>query len=434
MAGPLRFPVDPRGRFGRAVARLYPLEQVDEARDVVAPTRPVGHLERVPARERCERPGEVVRLGHDGSADERGDDADVAHEGGLDLETHEVVLAVEPPLTGAVDDRQPARPDHREQHVARPDRGFDRFLELDPDVDGVDVHEDVLGSELLGEGVVETTSLTAGVLAPVADEDAHRLRHGGREPAHCRHWTRRGLPRLEPQPALSYAGPRSTRLRLNRRVHRPRIVLVLARVQRRDLPRHGREQVHRRRHGLAGADRHGKRAPKLRDVELRRVRDLVERTPFQLRSRKFWQRLRNRASSWRDARPQQQLLLLPVLRQLPSGRGTGRSRRSRCIRRGRVASDARAPGRRGTTEAGRKRSARKHPDSPASCPPRLKPLAECGQANRTMLTTLRRASARCGGRQFGGNRRTLAPPRKVRIGAWCAASESFAKSTQREPP
>ena len=88
---------------------------------------------------------EVFRRGHDRAADQRGDDADVAHERGLDLEPHEVVLAVEPALAGAVDDRQPARPDHREQHVARPDRRLDRILELDADVDRVDVHEDVLG-------------------------------------------------------------------------------------------------------------------------------------------------------------------------------------------------------------------------------------------------------------------------------------------------
>jgi hypothetical protein len=49
-------------------------------------------------------------------------------------------------------DRQPARTDHREEHVARRDPRLDRVPELHADVDRVDIHEDVVLAELLWPG------------------------------------------------------------------------------------------------------------------------------------------------------------------------------------------------------------------------------------------------------------------------------------------
>ena len=68
----------------------------------------------------------------------------------------------------------PARPDDCEQDIAATDALWKLSNEVVPDVEVVDVHEDVLVAEL-GHQLGPKSPRLAEVVAPsVADEDAHR--------------------------------------------------------------------------------------------------------------------------------------------------------------------------------------------------------------------------------------------------------------------
>ena len=68
-------------------------------------------------------------------------------------------------------DVEPLLADQGEQDVARPDRVGDRLDEVVAELDGVDVLEDLIRPEPLGEAVVEPARGVRRVLPAVADED-----------------------------------------------------------------------------------------------------------------------------------------------------------------------------------------------------------------------------------------------------------------------
>jgi hypothetical protein len=70
------------------------------------------------------------------------------------------------------------RADHRQQDRAGTHRLVDYLREVDAELDGVDVHEDMVVTEAVGEPVVQPAGEVAGLLPPVADEDATRRDRG----------------------------------------------------------------------------------------------------------------------------------------------------------------------------------------------------------------------------------------------------------------
>ena len=65
-------------------------------------------------------------------------------------------------------------PDHRQKRVALADALGKDFDEIAARRDRIDVEEDVLPPEAAGQAIVDLPCVSAGVLAPIADEDAAR--------------------------------------------------------------------------------------------------------------------------------------------------------------------------------------------------------------------------------------------------------------------
>src|SRR5206468_2956489 len=69
---------------------------------------------------------------------------------------------------------EPMLADEGEHDVAAVECALDRFEEIEPGLDLVDVDEDLVLGEALDERVVEAPGMTRGVLAPVVEEDAQQ--------------------------------------------------------------------------------------------------------------------------------------------------------------------------------------------------------------------------------------------------------------------
>src|SRR4029450_13787672 len=75
---------------------------------------------------------------------------------------------------------QPVRAYHRQQDRAGTHRLVDHLREVDAELDGVDVHEDLVVTEAVGEPVVQPAGEGGGLLPPGAGEDATRRDRGHR--------------------------------------------------------------------------------------------------------------------------------------------------------------------------------------------------------------------------------------------------------------
>ena len=128
------------------------------------------------------------------------DDADVARQGGLDLQPDEVIGVIEaaPPIL--IGDREPLITDQRQQHIAGSDRSGDHLDEVVAQLDRVDILED-LAAVTVGQPVVQPACRVGRLLPPVTDED----------PA------RNGCSRFNHQPDLATADPASQRMSMRTR-------------------------------------------------------------------------------------------------------------------------------------------------------------------------------------------------------------------------
>jgi hypothetical protein len=115
---------------------------------------------------------QFVGARHRGPFDEDRDDADMARQGGLDLEAHEVIGVVEAGPALLIGDREPLITDQRKEHVTGPDRGVDRLDPVVAECDRVDVLEDLVASVPIFEAVEEPAGCVGGLLAPITDEDS----------------------------------------------------------------------------------------------------------------------------------------------------------------------------------------------------------------------------------------------------------------------
>ena len=105
-------------------------------------------------------------------------------QGGLDLDANEILGVVEPAAPVLVGDRQPLVAYERQQDVGIADRFADHLDEVVAQLDRVDVLENLLVAEALGEPVEQPAGRVRGVLPPVADEDATLNVRGGLGHAH----------------------------------------------------------------------------------------------------------------------------------------------------------------------------------------------------------------------------------------------------------
>ena len=99
--------------------------------------------------------------------------ADIARQGGLDLQPHEVIGVVEAtrPCSSVIASH--ASPISASA-LARPDRGGDHVDEVVAQLDRVDVFEDPATAEMPGESVVQPAGRVGRLFPPVADEDPAR--------------------------------------------------------------------------------------------------------------------------------------------------------------------------------------------------------------------------------------------------------------------
>jgi hypothetical protein len=92
----------------------------------------------------------------------------------LDLDAQVVVGIVEAAQAFPLDG-QPAVPDDHQDHVAALEGLVDDLGEVLTRADRVEVDEDVVATEVVGQRVVEAPSLARRVLAAVTDEDLQGL-------------------------------------------------------------------------------------------------------------------------------------------------------------------------------------------------------------------------------------------------------------------
>ena len=75
--------------------------------------------------------------------------SDVSTERLCDFQADKIVLVVQTSLSIGIDRGQPTSPDHRDERLHFRERLLNQLLEVDSRLDGVDIHEHVLGAKVL---------------------------------------------------------------------------------------------------------------------------------------------------------------------------------------------------------------------------------------------------------------------------------------------
>jgi len=104
------------------------------------------------------QPGQAVRqlidTRHPRLINQDRDDADLARQGRLDLQPHEIIRVIEATPATPIGDRQPLITNQRQQHVAGRDRSSDHFDEVVAELDRVDILEDLAAAEAADQPIV----------------------------------------------------------------------------------------------------------------------------------------------------------------------------------------------------------------------------------------------------------------------------------------
>src|SRR5271165_4855718 len=132
----------------------------------------VGDLDPLPASEFVDACRQILALRQDRAVDQDGNHANAAIERGLDLNAHEVVRIVETAFLVRVGARQPSFSDDGDERVASADTLGKRVDEIEAGRDAVDIEKDVLASKAAGQTIVYPPGEAAGILSPIANEDA----------------------------------------------------------------------------------------------------------------------------------------------------------------------------------------------------------------------------------------------------------------------
>ena len=160
-----------RARFGLRVDDAA--KGGHEPREARAPVG-VDHRERVAAGQRRELGRQLVLAGHRRTAHEHRDHDRLAGQGEADLEPDEVLRVVQAALAVELLGAEPAAADDDEHGIGRAHRRVQALHEVDSRLERVDVHEHLMGAELLDQPVVEPARVCRRILAAIADEDLGR--------------------------------------------------------------------------------------------------------------------------------------------------------------------------------------------------------------------------------------------------------------------
>ena len=99
---------------------------------------------RVTAGKRLQALGQIPRAGHFGVVHEHRNDALAQPQSRFDLDAHEIVLVVEPAASHFILGVKPIRPNHHEEDVALIDLILQHAHEIQPRLDTVDIHEELV--------------------------------------------------------------------------------------------------------------------------------------------------------------------------------------------------------------------------------------------------------------------------------------------------
>src|SRR5262249_8428110 len=131
---------------------------------------------------------QLIRLRHLGAIQQDRDDGNVALKGRPDFDSHKIVRVIQAAVVIFITRIQPVGSDHREQHVTLGDLLAERLDQVDPQRDGVDVHEQEVAAELSFQPIVHSASMARAIVAAIADEDLSR-HHQTPGWAHSKYYT-----------------------------------------------------------------------------------------------------------------------------------------------------------------------------------------------------------------------------------------------------
>ncbi|HEX9168755.1 MAG TPA: hypothetical protein VF886_07500, partial [Roseiarcus sp.] len=92
----------------------------------------------------------------------------------LDLDPHEIIRIVEPTQTVLVGGGNPVPSNDRDKRVTRADPFSQHIEPINAEVDVVDIKEDVLTPQPLGQAIANRARGECGLFPPIANEDAAR--------------------------------------------------------------------------------------------------------------------------------------------------------------------------------------------------------------------------------------------------------------------
>src|SRR5215472_3981484 len=117
---------------------------------------------------------QLTRLRHLGAIQQDRDDRNVALEGYPDFDSHEIIRVIQAAVAIFIPRIEPVGSDHREQHVTLGDLLAEHLDKVDPQRDGVDVHEQEVTAELPFQPIMHAARMTRAIVAAIADEDLGR--------------------------------------------------------------------------------------------------------------------------------------------------------------------------------------------------------------------------------------------------------------------
>src|SRR5262245_35466270 len=127
---------------------------------------------------------QLTRLRHLGAIQQDRDDRNVALKGRTDFDSHKIVRVIQAAVAIFITRIEPVGSDHREQHVTLGDLLAEHLDKVDPQSDGVDIHEQEVAAELPFQPIMHSASVARAIVAAIADEDLsrHHQMPGGRIP------------------------------------------------------------------------------------------------------------------------------------------------------------------------------------------------------------------------------------------------------------
>jgi hypothetical protein len=136
-------------------------------------------FKRVPVHQLGETGRQLPSLRHLRATNQDRDDEHVALQGRLDLQAHEVVGVVQPPLALLIGDRHPLGTDQCKQHVTGGNGLGDDLGEVGTRRNVVDISKDLVAAEVRSQAVMQPSGREVSLFPSVAQEDPTRSCRGG---------------------------------------------------------------------------------------------------------------------------------------------------------------------------------------------------------------------------------------------------------------